>query len=60
MKISVSLDSIDALGVWCFSRVPRHCSWDHQTQQNTHTHVFLGLTVLFTSLKIILLQCFQQ
>ena len=31
-----------------------------KTQQNAHTHAFLGPTVLFTPLKVILLQCFQQ
>ena len=32
---------------------------DHQTWPNAHIHAFLGLTALFTPLKIILLQYFQ-
>ena len=55
--LSVCLPSVSiALGIFF---VPRHCSWDHQTQQNIHTHAFLGPTALFILLKIILLRYFQ-
>jgi len=43
-----------------FFGVSQHCLWDHQTQQNANTHAFLSPTTLFTHLKIILLQYFQQ
>ena len=36
-----------------------HCSRDLQVRVSTNFSLKLGLTVLFTYLKIILLQCFQ-
>ena len=35
-----------------------HCSWDHKLRFLTIFPLKMGLTVLFTHLKIILLQCF--
>ena len=55
--VNVSLDSTECTFqlFLAFFGVPRYHSWDHQTQQNAHTHAFLGPIVLFTPLKIILL-----
>ena len=36
-----------------------HCSWDPQVQNSVNFKLKLGLTALFTHLKIILLQYFQ-
>ena len=36
-----------------------HCSWTHKFHFSATFSLKIGLTVLFTHLKIILLQCFQ-
>ena len=38
---------------------PVHCSWDPQVLYSEKKTLKLGPTILFTHLKIILLQCFQ-
>ena len=38
---------------------PVHCLWDPQTFFLVKLSLKMGLTALFTRLKIILLQCFQ-
>ena len=38
---------------------PVHCSWDLQVRNLAKSILKLGPTILFTHLKIILLQCFQ-
>ena len=43
-----------------FSVGPVHCSRDPQVQKNANVKLKMGPTTLFTLLKIILLQCFQQ
>ena len=50
-----SLDSTELRAAFGLFFVPWHLLWDHQTQQNTHIHIFLGLIILFIILKIILL-----
>ena len=59
-NLSVSLDS--GRGAFlAFAFLTRYHSTVHNLAKNikTHTNVFLDHTVLFTSLKIILLQYFQ-
>ena len=36
-----------------------HCSWTHKFHFSVTFSLKIGLTILFTHLKIILLQCFQ-
>ena len=45
--------------VMCFLVGPVHCSRDPQALYLAKKTLILDLTVLFTHLKIILLQCFQ-
>ena len=47
------------MSVCIFSVGLVHYSWDSQVQILANFSLKLGLTVLFTYLKIILLQCFQ-
>ena len=45
--------------VWCFSMSLMHCSRDPRVRISANLTLKLGLTALFTYLKIISLQCFQ-
>ena len=49
----------EKIRVCIFSVGPMHCSWDSQERISANFSLKLGLIVLFTHLKFILLQCFQ-
>ena len=57
--LSVSLDSVFPVAFGLFPLGPVHCLRDSQVRNLANFALKLGLTVLFTHLKIILLQCFQ-
>ena len=52
-KLKLSFDCTSTFGI--FFPGPMHCSWDPQVQKNANFALKLGLMVLFTHLKIILL-----
>ena len=56
-----SLDSTELLAAFgLFFFVPRHCLWNHQTQQNMHIYIFLGLIILFIVLKLFYYNIFKN
>ena len=57
-KLKLSLDCMSTFGI--FFPGLMYYSWDPQVQKNANFALKLGPMVLFTHLKIILLQCFSN